>query len=149
LLVQLVPCRCDRFRALGRTSVSSLVYLAQDSGRTAQDSAHGFCTERTGPREDNMHVDGGGEDALCDSGSEYDLATHTRDHLTHANHSRDAAPAGSLISLWIGAIFRTRLCRTSTRTHGHAHGMVPSVHASNRPTPGFWTQWRICHSCAF
>ena len=54
-----------------------------------------------------MHVDGGGEDALCDSGSEYDLATHTRDHLTHANYSRDAAPAGSLISLWIGAIFRT------------------------------------------
>ena len=95
------------------------------------------------------NVDGGGEDALCDSGSEYDLATHTRDHLTHANHSRDAAPAGSLISLWIGAIFGTRLCRTSTRTHGHAHGMVPSVHASNRPTPGFWTQWRICHSCAF
>ena len=102
LLVQLVPCRCDRFRALGRTSVSSVVSLAQDSGRTAQDSAHGYCTERTGPRGTTCTWTGGGEDALCDSGPEYDLATHTRDHSTRANYSRDAAPAGSLISLWIG-----------------------------------------------
>ena len=38
--------------------------------------------------------------------SEYDLATHTRDQLTRADYSRDAALAGSLTSLWIGAIFR-------------------------------------------